>query len=71
MLILFALLYASMLTIGLKRTSKLVGLITPTTDFLLKWINVLFCPALIMVPNTPAVSSIEVGKIAGIFGMFF
>ncbi|RUS19021.1 hypothetical protein BC937DRAFT_88063 [Endogone sp. FLAS-F59071] len=67
MVILFALLYASMLTIGLKRTSRLVDLLTPTIDFLLKWISILFCPALIMVANAPSVSPIEVGKIAAIF----
>ncbi|RUS22948.1 hypothetical protein BC937DRAFT_94802, partial [Endogone sp. FLAS-F59071] len=67
MVILFALLYASMLTIGLKCTSRLVDLLTPTIDFLLKWINILFCPALIMVANAPSVSPIEVEKIAAIF----
>ncbi|RUP48254.1 hypothetical protein BC936DRAFT_144784 [Jimgerdemannia flammicorona] len=67
MVILFALLIASMYLFGPKPTNRVVAIITPTTDFLLRWINVLFCPALINVPKTPAVSPLEVGRITAVF----
>ncbi|ORX96992.1 hypothetical protein K493DRAFT_314274 [Basidiobolus meristosporus CBS 931.73] len=51
-------------------TRKFIDLFSPAVTFLLKWINVLFSPAFILIPNSNPITASELGKVIGVFGMW-
>ncbi|KAK9719975.1 hypothetical protein K7432_004458 [Basidiobolus ranarum] len=50
-------------------TQMFINTFSPAVDFLLKWINVLFCPAFILIPNSKSISSKEFGMVFGVFAI--
>jgi hypothetical protein len=83
MVLLFFLLLGLSVTIGDRKTRKIVSWIevpvnilslstnSPSSQFqggfALRYINVLFCPAFVLIPLSPSVSGREVGKIVAVF----
>ena len=53
--------------LGEKRTKAIVQIIGIPTDFALKFINVFFMPPFVLLPLSPSVSGVEIGKIIGVF----
>ncbi|KAF2011110.1 hypothetical protein BU24DRAFT_399295 [Aaosphaeria arxii CBS 175.79] len=66
MVLLFFGLILSDLILGDKRTKRFIRLIEPSTGFLLRWINIFFCPSFILLPLSPAIGAVEVGKILAV-----
>ncbi|ORY05010.1 hypothetical protein K493DRAFT_275415 [Basidiobolus meristosporus CBS 931.73] len=48
-------------------TQKFIRAFSPAVDFLLKWINVLFCPAFILIPKSKPISPREFGVVLALF----
>ncbi|KAK9765612.1 hypothetical protein K7432_005910 [Basidiobolus ranarum] len=51
--------------------AKIIEALSPGVQFLLKWINILFSPAFILIPMSPSIQLSEVGKIAAVFVIGF
>lgn len=67
MILLFLFLLLSEAVIGDRRTRTLVKLVEIPGGFSLRYINALFCPAFVLIPLAPPISSVEVGKIIAVF----
>ncbi|KAK9709927.1 hypothetical protein K7432_008728 [Basidiobolus ranarum] len=48
-------------------TQKFIDIFSPAVTFLLKWINILFSPAFILIPNSNSITLGELGKVIGVF----
>lgn len=64
---LFVLLILCQVTLGDKKTKRIVGWIEVPCGFALRYINLFFCPAFVTLPLSPAISGIEVAKIIAVF----
>lgn len=53
--------------LGERRTKKLVHVIEIPAGFALRYINVFFTPSFVLLPLSPPVSGVEVGKIIAVF----
>ncbi|KAH6668139.1 LrgB-like family-domain-containing protein [Plectosphaerella plurivora] len=67
LILLFAALLLSEVTLGNHRTKQLVNLIDVPAGWALRWINILFAPSFILLPLSPAIGGVEVAKIAAVF----
>jgi hypothetical protein len=68
LLILFAALNLSQWTLGDKRTRSILRTIEVPASFALRWINVFFVPAFVLLPLTPSIGGVEIAKIVAVFG---
>jgi len=66
MIILFLLLLSAEPLVGEKRLKRVIALVEVPCGFSLRWINVLFCPAFVLMPLGPSISGLEVGKIIAV-----
>ncbi|KAI3399137.1 hypothetical protein diail_7716 [Diaporthe ilicicola] len=71
MLLLFAGLWISELTIGANRTRRAVAVIDVPAGWSLRWISILFTPTFVTLPLSPSISAAEVGKIIAVFAIGF
>jgi putative effector of murein hydrolase LrgA (UPF0299 family) len=67
MILLFCILIASSAIFGDRKTRKLVALVDIPGGFALRYINVLFCPAFVLMPLGPKIGGKEVGKIVAVY----
>ncbi|KAF2098844.1 hypothetical protein NA57DRAFT_66125 [Rhizodiscina lignyota] len=67
MILLFFGLLACNAILGDKRTRQIVRLIEIPGNFSLRYINVLFCPAFVLIPLGSAIGGVEVAKLLGLF----
>ncbi|KAF1983321.1 hypothetical protein K402DRAFT_361410 [Aulographum hederae CBS 113979] len=67
MIILFACLLGFEAVFGERKTKYFVSLVDVPGGFALRYINVLFCPAFVLIPLSPSISGVEIGKIIGVF----
>ncbi|GAB7362952.1 hypothetical protein MBLNU230_g3248t1 [Neophaeotheca triangularis] len=61
----FALLLCERL-LGSQKTKYIVNVIEVPCGFALRWINIFFCPAFVVLPLSPPISGVEVGKIIAV-----
>lgn len=45
-------------------------LITKQTGWALRWINVFFIPSFVVLPLSPPIGGVEVGKVIAVFSMY-
>lgn len=66
MIILFFALLLCEWLLGSQRTKQIVNLLEVPCGFALRWINIFFCPAFVVLPLSPPISGVEVGKIIAV-----
>ncbi|MCJ1440158.1 MAG: hypothetical protein MMC23_000641 [Stictis urceolatum] len=71
LVVLFAFLNLSQWLLGDRRTKAVVKVLDIPTDFALRWINVFFVPAFVLLPLSPSIDGTEIGKIIGVFVIGF
>lgn len=71
LVLLFGFLILSESTLGEKKTKTIVRVIDIPCGFALRYINVFFTPSFVLLPLSPHVSGVEVGKIIGVFVLGF
>ncbi|KAL1302010.1 hypothetical protein AAFC00_002461 [Neodothiora populina] len=64
---LFVLLILSQVTLGDRKTKRILALIDIPCGFALRYINLFFCPAFVTLPLSPSIGGIEVAKIIAVF----
>ncbi|KAH8150418.1 uncharacterized protein LAJ45_05630 [Morchella importuna] len=67
MVLLFAGLVGCRAVLGERRTRRVVGVVDVPTGFALRYINVFFTPSFILLPLSPRIGGVEIGKIIAIF----
>ncbi|KIW06037.1 hypothetical protein, variant [Verruconis gallopava] len=67
MILLFFILLGCSIVLGDRKARKLVALVDIPGGFALRYINVLFCPAFVLIPLGPTISGREIGKIVAVY----
>ncbi|KAH0608399.1 uncharacterized protein H6S33_001533 [Morchella sextelata] len=67
MILLFAGLVGCEVVLGERRTRGVVRVVDVPTGFALRYINVFFTPSFILLPLSPSIGGVEIGKIIAIF----
>lgn len=71
MIVLFFALLLSQSLLGDKKTRATLSVIEVPAGFALRWINIFFCPSFVLLPLSPPVSGVEVGKIIAVLFVGF
>lgn len=68
LILFFALLLGALLPRGAERLDAVLAWCDSGVEWLLKWMTLMFAPALVIIPAQRVLDGAEIGRVIGVFG---